>query len=57
LGQLSRGLAKEIQFVEMADDPLLSVERREYLTAMRQVRTAVENAPVVLAKAKQRIMR
>ena len=33
------------------------VERREYLTAIRQVRAGVENALAALAKAKQRIMR
>ena len=57
LDQLSRGLAKEIQLVEKADDPMLYVERREYLTAMRKVQEGVENALGILAKAKRRIVR
>ena len=57
LDQLSRGLAKEIQLVEKADDPMLYVERMEYLAAIRQARASVENALMVLAKAKQRIIR
>jgi hypothetical protein len=57
LDQLSHGLAKEIQVVERADDPMLYVERKEYLTAMRKVQAGIEDALVVLAKAKQRIVR
>ena len=57
LDQLSRGLAKEIQLVERADDPMLYVERKEYLTAMRKARAGIEDALVVLAKAKQRIVK
>jgi len=57
LDQLSRGLAKEIQLIEKADDPMLYVERRDYLAAMRQLRAGVENALAVLAKAKRRIVR
>jgi hypothetical protein len=57
LDQLSRGLAKEIQLVEEADDPMLYVERIEYLKAMRQARAGVENALAALAKAKHRIIR
>ena len=57
LDQLSRGLAKEIQLVEKADDPMLYVERMEYLAAIQQARAGVENALMVLAKAKQRIIR
>jgi hypothetical protein len=57
LDQLSRGLAKEIQLVEKADDPMLYVERRKYLTAMRKVQEGVENALGILAKAKRRIVR
>ena len=40
LDQLSRGLAKEIQLVEKADDPMLYVERMEYLAAIRQARAS-----------------
>src|SRR5262249_60468216 len=35
--------------------PMLYVERREYLAAMRRVQAGVEEARVVLAKARQRI--
>ena len=57
LDQLTRGLSKEIQLVERADDPMLHVERQEYLTSMRKVRAGMEDALVMLAKAKQRIVR
>jgi hypothetical protein len=43
---------REIQLVERADDPMLYVERKEYLTAIRK-----EDALVVLAKAKRRLVR
>jgi hypothetical protein len=39
--QLSRGLAQEIQLVERADDPMLYVERKVYLTAIRTVRAGI----------------
>jgi hypothetical protein len=54
LDQLSRGLAKEIQLVERADDPMWYIERKEYLTAIRKVRAGIEDALVLLVKAKQR---
>jgi hypothetical protein len=57
LDALSRGLALELYNVSKADDPMLYVERREYLAAMRRVLHGVESARVVLAKAKQRIER
>jgi hypothetical protein len=55
LDELTRGLALELHNVGKADDPMLYVERREYLTAMRRVQAGVEEARVVLAKARQRI--
>jgi hypothetical protein len=55
LDQLSRGLMKEISQVAKADDPLLHVERCEYLTAMRQALSGIEGARVTLARARQRL--
>jgi hypothetical protein len=55
LDALSRGLALELHNVSKADDRMLYVERREYLAAMRRVQAGVEEARVVLAKARQRI--
>jgi hypothetical protein len=43
--------------VSKADDPMLYVERREYLAAMQRVQAGVEEARVVLAKARQRLER
>jgi hypothetical protein len=39
------------------DDPLLYVERWEYLKALRDVIAGLEAARVVLAKAAQRVAR
>jgi hypothetical protein len=55
LDTLSRGLSLELHNVAKADDPMLYVETLEYLAAMRRVQAGVEEARVVLAKAKQRI--
>jgi hypothetical protein len=55
LDTLSRGLSLELHNVSKADDPMLYVERREYLAAMRRVQAGVEEARVVLAKARQRM--
>ena len=57
LDQLSRGLALEIGIVSKADDPMLYVERREYLTSMRQALDGIEGARIVLAKARRRMER
>ena len=51
LDQLSRGLAKEIQLVERADDPMLYVERKEYLTTMPKVRASIEDVLAVVPAA------
>ena len=56
LDQLSRSLALEISRVEKADDPMLYLERKKYLSAMRRLLAGVEAARVALAKAKQQIM-
>jgi hypothetical protein len=55
LDQLGRGIMKEITEVEKAEDPLLYLERRAYLTAMREFLSGVEGARVVLAKACHRL--
>jgi hypothetical protein len=55
LDQLTRGLAKEVVIWDQHDDPLLFVERRAYLKAIRDALAGVESARVVLAKARQRI--
>jgi len=55
LDQLARGLIEGICWVEKADDPLLYLERPAYLTAMRQVLSAIEGARVTLAKPCQRL--
>jgi hypothetical protein len=55
LDQLSRGLMKELVQVETADDPMLYLERRAYLTAMLQALSGIEGARVTLAKACRRL--
>jgi hypothetical protein len=55
LDALSRGLSLELHNVSKAEDPMLYVERREYLAAMRRFQAGVEEERVVLAKAKQRM--
>jgi hypothetical protein len=54
LEQLSRALAKEIVVIGEADDPLLYVERRDYLKGLRDGLAGIESARVVLARARQR---
>jgi hypothetical protein len=55
LEQLSIGLAKEIWLWQQCNDPLLYVERREFLTAMRDAHSGIESARVALVHAKQRL--
>jgi hypothetical protein len=55
LDTLSRGLSLELHNVSKADDPMLYVKRQQYLSAMRRVQAGVEEARVVLTKARQRI--
>jgi hypothetical protein len=55
LDDLGRGLAKEIVLVRQADGPLLYVERKAYLAALGRILTGVEEARVVLARARQRL--
>jgi hypothetical protein len=55
LDELARGLAKELVRVGEAKDPLLYVERKASLAALRRVVAGVEEARVVLARARQRL--
>jgi hypothetical protein len=55
LERLSIGLAKEIWIWQHCNDPLLYVERREFLNAIRDAHRGIESARVALAKAKQRL--
>jgi hypothetical protein len=55
VAQLSRGLAKEVVVIKDAEDPLLYVERRDYLRALQDALAGVESARVVLAKALHRL--
>jgi hypothetical protein len=57
LDALARGLILELHKVETADDPMLYVERQQYLTAIRRVLHGVEDARVTLTKARQRMNR
>jgi hypothetical protein len=55
LEKLARGLAKEMTLWKPCNDPLLYVERKAYLKALRHALAGVEEARVVLAKVVQRI--
>ena len=52
-----RGLAKEVVLWKECNDPLLYLERRAYLGAIRDALADVEAARVVFAKARQRLER
>jgi hypothetical protein len=54
LDALARGLAKEVLLWKPCDDPLLFVERKAYLAAVRDALAGAETARVILAKAVQR---
>jgi hypothetical protein len=55
LEQLVIGLMRESQKISAGDDPLLYLERHAYLMALQAASSGLENARVVLAKARQRI--
>jgi hypothetical protein len=57
LDELSRGLAKEVTLWKACNDPLLYVERKEYLAAIDQALQGTEAARVVLVKVRQRLER
>jgi hypothetical protein len=55
LERLSIGLAKEISIWQECNDPLLYVERREFLMGMQDAHSGIEAARVALVKANQRL--
>jgi hypothetical protein len=55
LDRLSRGLAREVLRWKEGDDPLLYVERREYLSAIQDALAGVEAARVALVRVRQRL--
>jgi hypothetical protein len=55
LDELTRGLAKEVVLWKEANDPLLYLERRAYLEAIQTALKGVDDARVVLARARQRL--
>ncbi len=55
LDELARGLGKELVQMRRAADPLLYVERRSCLDDLQRVLSGVEEARVVLARARQRL--
>jgi hypothetical protein len=57
LEAMSRGLTLECQVIGRGDDPLLYLERKAYLAAVRVAISGLEGARVVLAKARHRIER
>jgi hypothetical protein len=57
LTALYLGLCKEHALMAQGDDPLLYLERHEYLAALRHAASGLESARVVVAKARQRLER
>jgi hypothetical protein len=55
LDDLARGLAKEVALWKKGSDPLLYLERKAYLDAIQDALAGVEEARVVLARARQRL--
>ena len=55
LQDLAVGLAKEVVLWKEGSDPLLYVERKAYLKAIQDALAGVEEARVVLARARQRL--
>jgi hypothetical protein len=55
LERLSKGLAREVVVIRAADDPLLYLERQAYLAALRDGIAGLEDARVILARARQRM--
>jgi hypothetical protein len=55
--ELSRKLAKVVVLWKACNDPLLYLERHRYLGAIRDALAGVEEARVVLAKARRRLER
>jgi hypothetical protein len=57
LTQLYLGLSQEHAASTQRDDPLLYLERHEYLAALRAAASRLEAARVVLLKARERLAR
>jgi hypothetical protein len=55
LDELARGLSKEVVLWKEGSDPLLYLERKAYLKAIQDALAGVEEARVVLARARQRL--
>jgi hypothetical protein len=55
LEELTRGFLKELAIVGECDDPLLYLERLDYLTGVREALAGTERARVALARARQRL--
>jgi hypothetical protein len=55
LDRLALGLMREVVLIREADDPLLYLERQDYLAALREAVGWLEGARVTLARALHRI--
>jgi hypothetical protein len=55
LDQLSCGLTKEHSIMATGDDPLLYLERQDYLRALCDIVAGLETDRMVLTKARQRL--
>lgn len=55
LGELARGLAKEVMLWKEGNDPLLYPERQAYLRAIHDSLAGIEAARVVLTRVDQRL--
>ncbi len=55
LDELTRGLRKEIVAIAAGEDPLLYLERKAYMTALRGAVEGLDQARVVLAGAAMRL--
>jgi hypothetical protein len=55
LDALFLGLQREVSLIAKGDDPLLDLERQAYLRGLHCAASGLENARVMLAKARQRI--
>ena len=57
LERLFIGLSKEQALIRQGDDPLLYLERQDYLQALQGAIAGLESARVVPARARQRLQR
>jgi hypothetical protein len=55
LHELSIGLAREVVLIRQGQDPLLYLERKAYLAAIRDALAGLEGARVILARVRQRL--